>query len=158
MTSTLNLERRRNRPRKPKPSMITLRLSDELHDRLLAAARVERVSLNGLLLALVEQWLSGRPQPPTEEAPQATDGEPGASDEQPGTGSQPPTPEERAAKFTRRFPKGTKVWYWPVLPARDIPAKETTIVSDAFASCSGEVVVFVADVRGYVACSHITPR
>ena len=61
-----------------------------------------------------------------------------------------------AEAFNIKYPVGTPVCYWPVLPARDeYPPKETKTRSEAWDVAKGRAIVMVDGIAGGVAISHI---
>lgn len=65
------------------------------------------------------------------------------------------TPEQQAehdkkiiADFDRRFPVGSRIWFWTSLPSG--PVLETTIQRGAFVARSGDVVCFLDNFSGFV--------
>jgi hypothetical protein len=72
MTLDLSPLRKRAKSEKKPLAMITVRLNSATHERLLAEAQTERVSLNGLCVALLEHWLAGRAHPPAAEQEDAS--------------------------------------------------------------------------------------
>ena len=70
------------------------------------------------------------------------------------------SPEKAAAKWNQRFPVGTRVHYWSVLPdarGRGGKAKYTVTRSEAYVLSGHTAVVFVEGVSGCVALSHLDP-
>jgi len=62
--------------------------------------------------------------------------------------------KERLLRFTAMHPPGSRVWYWSVKNRG--PVKETTVSGEPFEAHSGEPVVFLYGISGYVAIDNVT--
>jgi len=61
-----------------------------------------------------------------------------------------------AAEFNAKFPVGTAVFYWSVLPARpEFPPRETTTRSEAWTLGDGHPVVQIEGLAGCVSLLHV---
>jgi hypothetical protein len=61
-----------------------------------------------------------------------------------------------AESFNRRFPIGTPVRYWAVLPQHpSVPPKDTKTRSAAWEVANGRPIVMIEGLSGGVALSHI---